>query len=98
MAGGPTNSIVIRRDTPTGARQRSQLPGTEGGEFGAGPTVVVVDTSVARNLATTTLKSDARASITDQQGLKLSLSIEGTKSSRIERMASTPIWPVRLRA
>ena len=56
---------------------------TSGWEIGVGPTVVVVDEGVAKNLSTTTLKDDAYAFIFDQQGLMLSLSIEGTKISRI---------------
>jgi lipid-binding SYLF domain-containing protein len=58
---------------------------TKGWEFGVGPTVVAVNEGVAKNLTTTTLKDDAYAFITDQQGLMASLSIEGTKISRIKR-------------
>jgi lipid-binding SYLF domain-containing protein len=61
------------------------LEKTHGWEIGIGPTVVVVDEGIARNLSSTTLKSDAYAFITDQQGLMVSLSIEGTKISRIKR-------------
>jgi len=61
------------------------LQKTRGWEIGIGPTVVVVDEGIARNLSSTTLKSDAYAFITDQQGLMVSLSIEGTKISRIKR-------------
>jgi lipid-binding SYLF domain-containing protein len=58
---------------------------TKGWEIGVGPTVVVVDEGVARNLSSTTLKDDAYAYIFDQQGLMASLSIEGTKITRIKR-------------
>ena len=58
---------------------------TKGWEFGVGPTVVVVNEGIARNLTTSTLKDDAYAFISDQQGLMASLSIEGTKISRIKR-------------
>jgi len=61
------------------------LAKSKGWEFGVGPTVVVVNEGVAKNLSTTTLKNDAYAFITDQQGLMASLSIEGTKVSRINR-------------
>jgi lipid-binding SYLF domain-containing protein len=61
------------------------LAKSKGWEFGVGPTVVVVNEGVAKNLSTTTLKGDAYAFITDQQGLMASLSIEGTKVSRIKR-------------
>jgi lipid-binding SYLF domain-containing protein len=61
------------------------LKTSKGWEFGVGPTVVVVNEGVAKNLSTTTLKDDAYAFVSDQQGLMASLSIEGTKISRIKR-------------
>lgn len=57
---------------------------THGWEIGVGPTVVVVDEGVARNLSTSTLKDDAYAFIFDQQGLMAGVSLEGTKISRIK--------------
>jgi len=57
---------------------------THGWEIGVGPTVVVVDEGVARNLSTSTLKDDAYAFIFDQQGLMAGVSIEGTKISHIK--------------
>jgi lipid-binding SYLF domain-containing protein len=57
---------------------------TNGWEIGVGPTVVVVNEGIAKNLSSTTLKDDAYAFIFDQQGLMASLSIEGTKISRIK--------------
>jgi len=58
---------------------------SQGWELGVGPTVVVVNEGIAKNLSTSTLKDDAYAFIFDQQGLMLSLSIEGTKISRIDK-------------
>lgn len=58
---------------------------TRGWEIGVGPTVVVVDEGVAKNLSTSTLKDDAYAFIFSQQGLMAGVSIEGTKISRISR-------------
>jgi lipid-binding SYLF domain-containing protein len=58
---------------------------SNGWSFGVGPNVVVVDSGVAKNLSTTTLKDDAYAFIFDQQGLMASLSLEGTKISHIKR-------------
>src|ERR1051326_7436016 len=58
---------------------------SEGWEIGVGPTVVVVNEGVAKNLSTSTLKDDAYAFIFDQQGLMAGVSIEGTKISRIKR-------------
>jgi len=56
---------------------------THGWEIGTGPTVVVVNEGVAKNLSTSSLKKDAYAFIFDQQGLMGSLSIEGTKITHI---------------
>ena len=56
---------------------------TAGWEIGVGPTVVVVDEGMAKNLSTSTLKDDAYAFIFSQQGLMAGVSIEGTKISRI---------------
>lgn len=61
------------------------LDSSEGWEFGVGPSVVVVNEGVAKNLSTSTLQSEAYAFIFDQEGLMVSLTIEGTKISRIKR-------------
>jgi lipid-binding SYLF domain-containing protein len=61
------------------------LEKSKGWEFGIGPNIVVVNEGAAKNLSTSTLKDDAYAFIFDQQGLMASLSIEGTKISRIKR-------------
>ena len=61
------------------------LDKSNGWEFGVGPSVVVVNEGVAKNISTSTIKDDAYAYIFDQQGLMASLSIEGTKISRIKR-------------
>lgn len=58
---------------------------THGWEIGVGPTVVVVDDGVAKNLSTSTLKDDAYAYIFNQQGLMAGVSIEGTKISPIKQ-------------
>lgn len=58
---------------------------TKGWEVGVGPTVVVVDEGVAKNLSTSSLKNDAYAFIFSQQGLMAGVSIEGTKISHIKR-------------
>jgi len=61
------------------------LDKSEGWEIGVGPTVVVVDEGLAKNLSSSTLKDDAYAFIFDQKGLMASLSIEGTKITPIKR-------------
>ncbi len=58
---------------------------SKGWEFGVGPSIVVVNEGIAKNLSTTTMKNDAYAFVTDQEGLMASLSFEGTKISRIKR-------------
>jgi lipid-binding SYLF domain-containing protein len=58
---------------------------SDGWEIGVGPTVVLVNEGVAKNLSTSTLKDDAYAFIFDQEGLMAGLSIEGTKISKIKR-------------
>jgi lipid-binding SYLF domain-containing protein len=58
---------------------------SKGWEIGVGPTVVVVDEGVAKNLSTSSLKDDAYAFIFSQQGLMAGVSIEGTKISKINR-------------
>lgn len=63
----------------------SYLASSQGWEIGIGPTVVVVNEGIAKNLSTSTLKDDAYAFISDQQGLMASISIEGTKISHIKR-------------
>jgi lipid-binding SYLF domain-containing protein len=57
---------------------------TNGWEIGVGPTVMLVNEGVAKNLSSTSLQDDAYAFIFDQKGLMASLSIEGTKISRIK--------------
>jgi lipid-binding SYLF domain-containing protein len=63
----------------------SYLTKSKGWEIGVGPTVVVVDEGVAKNLSSTSLKDHAYAFIFSQQGLMAGVSIEGTKISRINR-------------
>jgi lipid-binding SYLF domain-containing protein len=61
------------------------LEKSKGWEIGVGPTVVAVNEGLAKNISSTTIKDDAYAYILDQQGLMASLSIEGTKISRINK-------------
>ncbi len=66
-------------------RALDYLDRTDGWEIGVGPTVVVVNEGVAKNLSTTTLKDDAYAFVFDQKGLMAGLTLEGTKVSRNRR-------------
>ena len=49
------------------------------------PSVVAMNEGLAKNVSSTTIKDDAYAYIVDQQGLMASLSIAGTKISRINK-------------
>ncbi len=62
----------------------SYIHESHGWEIGVGPTVVLVNEGVAKNLSSTTMQDDAYAFIFDQQGLMAGVSIEGTKISRIK--------------
>jgi lipid-binding SYLF domain-containing protein len=61
------------------------LDKSKGWEIGVGPSVVVVNEGVAKSISSSTIKDDAYAYIFDQQGLMASLSIEGTKISKINK-------------
>jgi lipid-binding SYLF domain-containing protein len=67
------------------AKALNYLEKSNGWEIGVGPSVVVVNEGVAKNISTSTIKDDAYAYIFDQQGLMASLSIEGTKISPIKK-------------
>ena len=58
---------------------------TKGWELGVGPSVVVVDAGIAKNISSSSLKNDAYAFIFSQQGLMAGVTIEGTKISHIKR-------------
>jgi len=54
-----------------------------GWEVGVGPSIVVVDTGVARTLTTSTIQSDIYAFVFDQRGLMAGVGIQGSKITRI---------------
>ena len=82
QAGAQSYGYVVFLMTPKAVKY---VHNTQGWEVGVGPTIVVVDQGVARNLSSSTLKDDAYAFIFDQQGLMGGVSLEGTKISRIRR-------------
>ncbi|HXA47271.1 MAG TPA: lipid-binding SYLF domain-containing protein [Burkholderiaceae bacterium] len=82
QAGAETYGYVVFLMNDKAVKYLEQ---TKGWEIGVGPSVVVVNEGVAKNLSSTTLKDDAYAFIFDQKGLMLSVSIEGTKISRIKK-------------
>lgn len=82
QAGAQSYSYVVFLMTDKAVKY---LNDSRGWEFGVGPTVVIVDEGVAKNLSTSTLKDDAYAFVFGQQGLMAGVSIEGTKITRIKR-------------
>ena len=82
QAGAESYAYVVFLMSDKAVKYLSQ---TKGWEIGVGPHVVVVNEGAGKNFSTSTLKDDAYAYISDQQGLMASLSIEGTKISRIKR-------------
>lgn len=57
---------------------------SSGWDIGAAPTVVLVDAGMAKNMNTTTLKSDIYAFIFDQKGLMAGLALQGQKISKMK--------------
>lgn len=56
---------------------------SDGWEIGVGPTVVIVDAGVAKNLTSTTLRDDVYAVVFDQKGLMAGIGIQGSKITKI---------------
>ncbi|GAA0541250.1 lipoprotein [Rhizomicrobium palustre] len=82
QAGAQSYSYVVFLTSNKALRYIHQ---SRGWEIGVGPTVVVVDEGLAKNLSSSTLKDDAYAFIFGQQGLMAGVSLEGTKISRIKQ-------------
>jgi len=58
---------------------------SEGWEIGVGPSIVIVDEGVAKNLTSTTLQKDIYAFVFDQKGLMAGIGLQGTKVTRITK-------------
>lgn len=82
QAGAESYGYVVFLMSPKAVKY---IEDTKGWEIGVGPTVVVANEGMGKNLSSSTLKDDAYAFIFDQSGLMASLSIEGTKISRIKK-------------
>ena len=61
----------------------SQLDKADGFEVGVGPSVVVVDQGMAKNVTTTTINGDIYAFVFSQKGLMAGLGLQGNKVKRI---------------
>jgi len=59
------------------------LTHSDGWEIGTGPSVVVVDSGMAKSLTTTTIQHDIYAFIFNQKGLMGGIGIQGSKITRI---------------
>lgn len=61
----------------------SYLDRSGGWEIGAGPSIVIVDEGVAKNITSTTLRSGVYAFIFNQKGLMAGIGLQGSKITRI---------------
>ena len=61
------------------------LNSTEGFEVGVGPSVVVVDSGMAKSVTSGTLTEDIYAFIFSQKGLMAGIGIQGNKISKIQK-------------
>jgi lipid-binding SYLF domain-containing protein len=75
-------ALFFMTDAADGYLNRS-----DGWEPGVGPNITVVDVGAAKNLSTTTMKSDIYAFFFDQKGLMAGLGLQGTKITRISKQA-----------
>ncbi len=62
----------------------SWLDKSDAWEIGVGPSIVVVDTGMAKAMTTTTLQSEIYALFFDQKGLMGGLGLQGTKITRMK--------------
>jgi lipid-binding SYLF domain-containing protein len=60
-----------------------QLDKADGFEVGVGPSVVLVDEGMAKNITTTTMKDDIYAFVFGQKGLMAGIGIQGNKIKKI---------------
>jgi lipid-binding SYLF domain-containing protein len=73
-------ALFFMTDAADGYLNRS-----DGWELGVGPNITVVDVGAAKNLSTTTMKSDIYAFFFDQKGLMAGLGLQGTKVTKISK-------------
>ena len=64
---------------------RDYLDKSDGWEIGAGPSIVVVDTGMAKSMTTTTVQSEIYAFFFNQKGLMGGLGLQGTKITKIKK-------------
>jgi lipid-binding SYLF domain-containing protein len=96
-AAGYYNSVAASYGLQAGAQSFSyalffmndsalrQFEATEGFEVGVGPSIVVVDSGVAKSITSNTVTSDVYAYIFGQRGLMGGLGVQGSKITRISK-------------
>ena len=81
QAGAQSYSQVMFLMTP---KALEYLNSSSGWSVGVGPSIVVMDTSMAKDISTTTTRSDVYAFIFGQQGLMGGVGVQGQKITRLE--------------
>ncbi len=61
------------------------LENSAGWEIGSGPSVVIVDTGMAKTLTTSTVQKDIYGFIFGQQGLMAGMGLQGSKISKVSK-------------
>lgn len=61
------------------------LDSSDGWELGVGPSIVIVDTGVAKSITSTTITQDVYAFIFDQKGLMAGIGLQGSKITKISK-------------
>jgi lipid-binding SYLF domain-containing protein len=61
------------------------LNSTEGFEVGVGPSVVVIDSGMAKNVNTNTLTEEIYAFVFQQQGLMAGIGLQGNKITKLDK-------------
>ena len=82
QAGAQSFGYVLFLMTPSAVKYLNK---SDGWEIGVGPSIVIVDEGIAKNLTTTTLKSDVYAFIFSQEGLMAGAGLQGAKITRIKK-------------
>ena len=82
QAGAQSFGYVLFLMTPSAVKYLNK---SDGWEIGVGPSIVIVDEGIAKNLTTMTLKSDVYAFIFSQEGLMAGAGLQGSKITRIKK-------------
>ena len=81
QAGAQTFSEAMFLMTPDAL---GYLDSSDGWSIGAGPSVVVVDSGMAKDFSSTTLRSDVFAFVYGQEGLMGGIGIQGQKITKLD--------------